>query len=295
VPRADTSATPATCLIGVDGGGTSCRVALICAGQRFEVTLGGANVATDRAGALATVHKGIEQVADMAELDAAQVQGFAAHVGLAGIYDQADERAVAGDLALANVTVSDDQLTNLVGAFGDGDGVLAGIGTGSFLARQAAGKRRFAGGWGLVLGDEASGAWLGRGALAASLHALDRQIEHTGLSRALLARFGAGPGIMGFVRDARPGDLAALAPDVVAAADQGDALARRLLRAGGDYIDRGLRALGWSPGEAVCLTGGLGMVYEPFLGADLRQCIREPLGSALDGALMLAARIGVDK
>lgn len=286
----DESSVHETCLIGVDGGGSSCRVALVCDGVRHEVTLGGANVTTDRAGAIATVRQGIGQVAAMAGIDPQQVPFIAAHVGLAGVWERSVEREVAAELALPLATVSEDQVTHLVGAFGNGDGVLAGIGTGSFLARQSAGEQQFAGGWGMLLGDKASGAWLGRQLLAATLHMLDRQIEGSDLSRAIVDRFGSGFAIVRFADAARPVDLAALAPDIVAAAGEGDVLACDLLRQGADYIDRGLRALGWTPGEAVCLTGGLGATYEPLLGADLRGCLQPPLGSALDGALTLAAR-----
>jgi glucosamine kinase len=40
-------------LIGIDGGGSSCRFALLHGGQRHEVALGPANVYSDRQGAIA--------------------------------------------------------------------------------------------------------------------------------------------------------------------------------------------------------------------------------------------------
>jgi len=65
--------TDNTCLIGVDGGGTACRLALTWAGQRHEITLGAANAATDRVGAIATVRAGIQQLAERAEIGRAHV------------------------------------------------------------------------------------------------------------------------------------------------------------------------------------------------------------------------------
>lgn len=50
-------------------------------------------------------------------------------------------------------------------------GALAGVGTGSYVGFLTGGSVRFAGGWGLALGDEASGAWLGREVLRAALMA----------------------------------------------------------------------------------------------------------------------------
>ncbi len=286
----DHSSVYNSCLIGVDGGGSSCRVALVCDGVRHEVKLGRANVETDRIEAIATVRAGMNQVVAMAGIDPQYVPSIVAHVGLAGVGDKSVERAVAALLALPLATVSEDQVTHLVGAFGDGDGVVAGIGTGSFLARQVAGQHFFAGGWGMLLGDEAAGAWLGRKLLSATLHVLDQQIQGTDLTRSVLHRLGSGPAIVRFADQAHPVDLAGFAPDIVAAAGAGDGLACDLLRAGADYIDRGLRVIGWTEGEPVCLTGGLGATYAPLLGADLQACLQPPQGSALDGALTLAAR-----
>lgn len=276
------------CLLGVDGGGTSCRVAMLRDGQRFEVLLGPANVATDRAGAIARVRGGMVQVAQQAGLSAGVFGDCVAHVGLAGILSEDEARAIAGEIGLARVQVTDDQVTSVAGALGDGTGAVAGIGTGSFLVRQHAGKLRFVGGWGLILGDEASGAWLGRSALAAVLHAADGIGVSSGLTDDLLRRFGDSPAIVDFSWKADPGALAALAPDVVAAASDGDVVARALMVTGAQYIERALGALGWAPGEALCLIGGLGGAYADYLGDDLVHSLRAPMGNALDGALRLA-------
>ena len=44
--------------------------------------------------------------------------------------------------------------------------IVAALGTGSVFAVQRAGVIRQIGGWGLVLGDEGSGAWIGRRSLS---------------------------------------------------------------------------------------------------------------------------------
>lgn len=285
-----------SCLIGVDGGGTACRVALVCAGRRHEVTLGAANAASDRVGAIATVSAGIQQVRQTAGIGSGGLTVARSHVALAGIMNEADAGAVATGLkqalGLVDVRVSDDRVSTVTGALGTGDGALAGIGTGSFLARQSGGRMRFVGGWGPVAGDEASGAWLGRRLLSASLHVVDGMVPGTGLSETMMHRFGTAADIVGFAGAATPREFADLAPSVVAAAEDGDALATGLMREGAGYILRGLTALGWTAGEAVCLTGGLGALYEPWLAKDLRASLRMPIGSALDGALQLAARTG---
>lgn len=284
-----------TWLIGVDGGGTTCRVALVSDGRRFEVTLGAANAALDRDGAIATVISGIRQLHAQAGLDGHAMNGARAHVALAGILSAAEGRAVAArlkkGLGMRHVSVSEDQVAMVTGALGDGDGAVVGIGTGSFLARQSGGTMRRIGGWGLVLGDDASGAWLGRGLLAATLQAQDGLLAGSRLCDAMLRRFGDAPGISAFAATASPAGFGALAPLIAASAQNGDAVAGRLMRDGAGYILRGLAALGRARGEKVILTGGMGSAFEPWLTQDVRTDVCPPLGSALDGALQLAARM----
>ncbi len=53
------------------------------------------------------------------------------------------------------------------------DGIVAAIGTGSVYGVQRGGAVRIIGGWGFLLGDQGSGAWIGRSLLEAALLAHD--------------------------------------------------------------------------------------------------------------------------
>ena len=78
---------------------------------------------------------------------------------------------VAGDLLLCG-----DEEIALDAAFEGGPGILVVAGTGSnVIGRTDAGQTFSAGGWGPVLGDEGSGAWIGLEALRAALRAHDRE------------------------------------------------------------------------------------------------------------------------
>ena len=57
---------------------------------------------------------------------------------------------------------------------------------------------------------------------------------------------------------------------------------------GAEQIARGLRLIGWQSGQPVCLTGGIGPYYAPFLPEDLRACLAKAQGEPLDGAISLA-------
>lgn len=286
----DASKSP--CLIAVDGGGTSCRVAVLCDGVRTEISTGAANVATDWNEAISTIDGAITAIAGKVGLPMGRLRSCPAYLGLAGVMNQQDGRAVAAALSLTNAVVADDRIATITGALGAGDGVVAGIGTGSFLGRQHGGRVHLIGGYGLGLGDDASGAWLGRALLARVLHVVDGLAGASPLTTQTLANFdGLANNLSAFSTNAAPRDYGRFAPDIVRAARNGDAIATELMQSGAAYIMCGARALGWRPGERLCLTGGVGPHYQPYLAPEMADCIAPPKGSTLDGALQLAARI----
>lgn len=281
-------------VIGVDGGGTHCRFAFARGGNsddRVELRLGSANVSSDRAGTLATLRDGLDRLARKAGLDRAAFDDIPVFMGLAGVTGPEMARDLQDALQLGNVRVEDDRRTTLVGALGDRDGYVAGIGTGSFLGGRRNGAERLIGGWGFTLGDEASGAWLGHQCLRLVLQSRDGLVPATSLTTALLDEFGDGAGLVAFATGARPADFASLAPRIVSAAHAGDTVARGLMDRGAGYIDRALSELGREAGDPLCLVGGLAPQYAPYLPTDLARCLIEARGTALDGALALAGRI----
>ncbi|QFU09530.1 Glucosamine kinase GspK [Rhodobacteraceae bacterium THAF1] len=278
-------------LIGVDGGGSGCRVALRTPDGSVVRTEGGpANATTDRDGAVRNVLHAVRAAVDESGLADGVMRDARAHLGLAGIVDQADAQAVGtaftDDLPVARCTVSDDRTTHAIGALGEEDGFVISVGTGSTVARVTGGTVRGLGGWGLILGDEASGAWLGRMALSRCLMAVDGLIPHSDLTRDLIDRHAGAAGIVRFARTATPRDFAALTPLILA--DDADPVAASLLSEGAAYLDRALTTLGLTPGARLCLTGGLGPTYAAWLAASNMAHLTRSTGDALDGALTLA-------
>ena len=72
------------------------------------------------------------------------------------------------------------------------------------------------------------------------------------------------------------------------AAKAGDSAGLSLMWQGATFLRFALDGLGHRAGEPLCLTGGVGVHYAPYLD-DLT--LIAPKGSALDGALALARRI----
>jgi glucosamine kinase len=283
--------TKSNLVIGVDGGGSNCRLALDTGTHVYEVKCGSANVSTDLHGALGTLRNGLESLAQSAGLTLDDLRHARAYLGLAGVVSPKIAATIAEALHMDDVVVEDDRIAAVVGALGDDDGAVIGIGTGSFLARRAHDHIELIGGWGFVLGDEASGADLGRKLLSRALHASDGLIKGSALTTEILDELNGPAGIIGFAATARPVDFAHIAPRIVAAAKAGDDVASTLMKDGATYIVSGLNRLGWKREERLCPIGGLAQQYADFLPANIAEALSNPDDSALAGALSLARRL----
>jgi len=274
-------------VIAADGGGTKSRMALVSGENCVEAALGAANTTTDFTAAAHTLIAGISSLASQAGLPVKALTPLPAYFGLAGIVGGSDAHRLCTAMPLGNLVVEDDRRAAVKGALGSGDGAVAGLGTGSFFGVQCGGAIRLSGGWGARLGDEASGFWIARKALSATLTAHDGLAPHSDLTRALLDRFDTSPRqIVDFGFSASPGDFAALAPDIIAAAQNGDETARRIMTKGAAHITDTLRRMGRPDDMALCLVGGVASHYAPYLPDDLP--LTDAAGTALDGAIALA-------
>lgn len=274
--------------IAIDGGGTRCRIALRKDGADITVECGSANVTTDFEAAISEITKGLDLLSDRAGIARSDLTQIPAYAGLAGVTGSAISERVVNAMPFTHLRVEDDRPSALVGAIGLDDGMVAHCGTGSFLAAQVNGKRRFAGGWGAVLGDPASAQWVGRRGLTLTLDTVDNTREHSPLSQFFLDKFSDAAGIVNFASTARPVDFGALAPAITTHAAKGDALATQIMREAASYIVDTLPLLGWRPGMPLCLTGGIAAHYAPYLPDNMQRCVTPPLGEPLNGALALA-------
>lgn len=276
-------------ICAVDGGGTGCRAAIAQPdGTVLARGSGGpANYTTHPAQAAQSVLEAVTAAARQIN-PAPDLKTIIAHVGLAGILTPQDGANLARHLPFATCTVSDDRMTSTLGVLGDRDGAVLAIGTGSFVAVRRAAQVTFWGGWGFVVGDQASGAWLGRAVLEHSLYAAEGLATHTALTRAIMSRFDDTPAnVATFAAQAKPSDFATFAPGIMSAAKDGDAAGRMIVSQGANYLNAVLSAAGIKDTDAICLTGGVGPHYAPYLDDAYRAKLQAPNGSALDGALHL--------
>lgn len=207
--------------------------------------------------------------------------------------------ALARELGTRRVALAADAVTAYVGALGPRPGAVVAAGTGLIAIGTDLARWRRADGWGHLLGDCGSGAWIGRAGLEAALRAHDGR---EGGSAPLLARaeerFGPASGLPGqlYPRPDRPALLASFAPDVAACAAS-DPVAAGVLRAAARHMaDSAAAVCPLDGAPRVAVTGGLLKMGDPLV-VPLEEELAKRLprarrvaaeGDPLDGAVRIA-------
>lgn len=235
-----------------------------------------------------------------------------AFLGMAGVVTAIDRgviQQIAADLQLAeNISVDHDIRIALAGGTECREGVALIAGTGSSCyGRRDDGRSHRAGGWGHLVDDAGSGYRLVLDGITAAIHAEDGRGPDTRLRDILLQRLGATEPdeILRLLGNDLPerSELAALAPAIISAAEQGDSVALRVVEHGADELARMVEAVVHSladpdgtnwPAELVIVGG---MIRLPFYRQQIERAIKqrtptvtphEPLHSAVIGAALLA-------
>ncbi|HEX6507183.1 MAG TPA: BadF/BadG/BcrA/BcrD ATPase family protein [Chloroflexota bacterium] len=169
---------------------------------------------------------------------------------------------------------------------GPGIGLIAGTGTVA-VAENADGERAYRGGWGYMVGDEGGGYWIGMRAVQAAARAQDGRAPRTTLRERILEfyeeidlRMVAQRMYGGEI--GRP-QLAALAPIVIQAAEEGDAVAGSILELAAEELASLVEAacsavrLTEERERVIVATGGVLRPGNPLWRAlDARLHVREP-------------------
>ncbi len=275
--------------LGVDGGGTGCRAAVADGSGRILGRGEGAasNIMSDPDGARANILAAA--AAALAEADvAAGLEDLHAVLGLAGANVAKAAARLMERLPFASTRLESDAVIALKGALGEEDGVMAAIGTGSIFASQRDGVPRMIGGWGFRLGDQGSGARMGRDLLEQALLAHDGLRPRSPLLDAVVVEAGGPEGLVAFASDATPADYARYARRLIEADLEGDEGAAFVLGKADTDIGMAIDHLRTDGPVQVCFLGGLGRLFENRLVARYAGQIAVPKGTALDGALAMA-------
>jgi glucosamine kinase len=277
----------------VDGGGTKSRARLVdAAGMSLAESEGGpCNPGTGFDRAVATFNTLWRQCAAAARLDHEKFDGIVLSIGAAGFYVPAvRSRFLAAIPQFAKTVASSDGYAALIGAGGGKPCGLINVGTG------VAGHRLWPSGvsvqrdaWGWIGGDRGSGAWLGRKALRHTLSVIDGIRPLDGLSERVLASAGGSMRLTETLPEMTPDRLAALAPFVLAAADEGVPHAVEIRRRAIEHLTDLARVLDIGDGDTLYAVGGLADVFAPCVGERLGHAFAPPAADAMHGCYLVAA------
>lgn len=303
-------------VIGVDGGGSQLRVALVSeTGAVLGVSVSGPGNYHD-VGAEAVRANLEEALAHaFAEAGVQRRPAGAAFLGMASVVSDDDQAAilwVARNVRLASdeaIGVDHDLRIAHAGGFAGRPGIVLIVGTGSSCYGRTEGGRTWrAGGWGSRLDDLGSSSYLGLQAMIAAVRAHDGRGEQTVLRERVLETLQLSDinQIMFRVDAERFSrrDTAKLASLVTHAAHEGDTVALRIIERGSDELALMIETvasqlgLGDTPEEPVdiTMTGGL-LDAGPIITGPLCRAIgrRIPHGRIVDermppvfGAALLA-------
>ncbi len=227
--------------LGIDAGGTK-TTAVLADAQTVLTRAHSGSIKVTRTGADAARQNLAAIFSDLERQSGVSAQSIASTcIGLSGVTvpEIADwARAELCKHLQGTVHLCGDEEIALDAAFHGGPGVLVIAGTGSnVVGRLPHGEIFHLGGWGPVLSDEGSGYWIGLQAVRATLQALDRG-EPTKLYAEILRcwKIGSHTEIVE-VGNRVPGpDFSQLARGVSTCAEQGDAVALRVLQEGGSLL-----------------------------------------------------------
>jgi glucosamine kinase len=280
--------------LGIDAGGTHTRARLVAADGRI-LGAGEAGPANTPAGleeALTAIREAWSQALADAGLGEAGLPSIRAGLGLAGL----NRRGVLPglkehDFPFRSIRFASDAAIAQLGAYAGGDGAIVIVGTGSVGFGRVGDQVFTIGGYGFPVSDEGSGAELGLRAIRRALWARDGRISHSDLTHELLAAFHGSAGeIVDFTGRARPADYATFAPLVIDYAAKGDPVAELIVQESAARLNLLIRALLDRGAPHCCLMGGVAGRIREWLAPSIRARLTEPLGDALDGAILLAQR-----
>ena len=283
--------------LGVDGGGTNCRIRL--ADENLDTLAdahgGRSNLQIeDGEAAYRSITEGTRQVFEQARIDLAETANTYACFGMAGGRLPSAREALAGrPWPFAGVQVYDDIDIARAGAHGGEDGAVIIVGTGSAALATIDGVRHQCGGWGFHVGDQMSGAILGRELVRRAVEATDGLATGSPLTDKVVATLGGSlDAVMDWsFSDRRPADYAALIPMLMEHYETGDPIAIELIELQMRYIDSYVSWFKKRGATRMAAVGGFGTRLYPLMIARYGDFIVRPRHEPLHGALILARQV----
>lgn len=305
---------PGSWLLGIDGGGTKTHFTLASLDHRI-VAMHRAptsyHVEIGMEGVERVLREGVTAVLDHAGAEPDQIAHAFFGLPAFGENGVADARLVEmsrGVLGHDRFTCDNDMVCAWAGALDGEDGINIVAGTGSIAYGERNGRSARCGGWGELFGDEGSAYWTAIKGLNLFTRMSDGRIPRGRLYSVFRDELAFDDDLDVLLRylegDTSRNGIAALAPLVAKAAEQGDDAAAAIFAEGAAELARlavtVADTLGFADDEriAVSYTGGLfatgdllvERLEEALIHADQRVALQPPRHSPQEGAIHLASR-----
>ena len=280
--------------LGVDGGGTNCRIRLA---DESLTTLGEGRGGPSNLQILngepayRSILAGTEAAFAAAGLGSDAFSKTYACFCMAGGRSVSDRDAFARrPWPFAAVRVYDDIDAAHAGALGGHEGAVIIAGTGSAALAIVDGQRHQAGGWGFHIGDQMSGAILGRELVRYAVEAADGLRDGSPLCEAVIAKLGGSlDTVMAWsFADRRPADYGALMPLFFEYYEKSDSVAQKMMDIELGAIDAYVK---WFKARGVmrlAVIGGFGERLYPLLVERYGDFMVKARHEPLHGAIILA-------
>lgn len=278
--------------LGIDGGGTKCSAVLVDANDTvLGVGEGGpANPYHGFDRALESIQNAADTALRNAGLSPADKANCVVGMGLAGVHlPTLFKKVEQWNHPFKKQYLTNDLHIACIAAHENDDGAVIVAGTGSCGFVHVKGQSLTLGAHGMPCGDKGSGAWLGLSAVQAVLLASDGLGPQTELSQLLFEQMQAkGMMIVDRLNGATSSDYARLAPLVIHAAEQGDAVACAIVQDGADYLSAMANKLISFQPPRISMLGGVSKVITAWMDKDVVSRLSPALKTAEYGAVHFA-------
>lgn len=282
-------------IIGIDAGGSKCSASLFDqkGNEMAQVQTGSSNLFTDFTGAMQSIEQGITGLLShsLALENKIKPSDCIVSIGAAGAgIESVQARFTAWQHSFYRTFLFTDLETACYGANEGEDCAFVVLGTGSCVAEYRHKEMQQYGGQGFLLGDTASGAWLGQKAIRWYLHALDLSVRKTSneasLFESMFDVLGADTNqVITEWGKASPKQFASLTPRILANAESSKQVAA-WLQEGSVYLQEILTQKAFD--LPVFLGGGIAFIYKERLQKALNKTMFEAKQNARYGAFCLA-------
>ncbi len=280
--------------LGVDAGGTKCRVRLEAGDGRLlgSVTSGPATIRRGADFAANVIKACIFETIATANLKPAILAHTSLVVGAAGTessFETDKLTELLTQIGARKLRVISDAYIACVGAHAGGDGGIVIVGTGSIGYALIGAETYRVGGFGFPVSDLGSGAHIGLAAVRHGLATINANHPPSKFATAILDKVGTTYNQVAiWSAGATATDYAQFAPIVVEQAKNGDAAAKRILANAASHIAQLVTALENHSIARLSLVGGLSSIIAPLLDPTVQRLLSKPTGDAIDGAVLLA-------